>query len=43
MDEEVRKEGGTVDGVGFPQKNWVRISAVGRYHSESRVDSFRVV
>lgn len=37
MDEEVRKEGGTVDGVGFPQRTWVRISAFGRYHSKCRV------
>lgn len=39
MGEEVRKEGGTTDAVGFPRRNWVRISAVGRYHSKSRVDS----
>lgn len=25
-----------MDGVGFPRRNWVRISVVGRHHSESR-------
>ena len=28
-DEEVRKEVCTMDGVGFPRRNWVRISVVG--------------
>lgn len=37
MDEEVRKEGGIVDGVGFFRRNWVRISVVGRYYFESCV------
>lgn len=33
MVEEVKKKGGTMAGVGFTSRNWVRISVVGRYHS----------
>lgn len=33
MDEEVRKEGRPMDGLGFTKRTWVGISVVARYHS----------